>query len=490
MMNEAIEKSPRAAQLDEIYSSATERGVFARALFAENLRLLRFTIPEGSSILEIGCGTGEMLKELKPARGVGIDLSQVAITKAKEACPDLEFYCGDAAATLSVEEKFDFILLNFTVGDLEDVWSVFRNLRRHCGVHTRIVITYYNFLWEPLVKLSSAMGLRRKWREQSWFSLEDISNLLDLNGFQIIHKGTRTLCPMPIPPLSWLANRYLAGLPVLQHFNLITFCVARFTDCESETLAEPPSVSVIIPTRNERGNIRDAVERTPAFPGRCELIFVDGDSNDGTVEEIEKCIAEFGGERAIRLIHQVPRNSGENTGKMLKLGKGDAVRKGFDAAEGDILMILDSDLTMPPEELPKFYAAIAENRAEFINGNRLSYPMENQAMRFLNLVANRMFGIIFTWLLGQRIKDTLCGTKVLRRSDYQKIAANRAFFGDFDPFGDFDLLFGAAKLNLKISDLPVRYRARTYGEVKIERFKHGILLVKMCFYAFGRFKIF
>ena len=173
---------------------------------------------------------------------------------------------------------------------------------------------------------------------------------------------------------------------------------------------------------------------------------------------------------------------------MLKLGKGDAVRKGFAAAKGDILMILDADLTVPPEDLVKFYTALVEGKGEFINGTRLVYPMEEDAMRFLNKLANKFFGVLFTWLLGQRVKDTLCGTKVLTRRDYERISAGRAYFGDFDPFGDFDLLFGAARLDMKIVEVPIRYRQRTYGDIKIERFRHGLQLLRMCWIALKKLK--
>ncbi|MDX9975715.1 MAG: glycosyltransferase family 2 protein [FCB group bacterium] len=261
----------------------------------------------------------------------------------------------------------------------------------------------------------------------------------------------------------------------------------------SHTEAPQPlelSVSVIIPTRNELGNIRGAVERTPAMGLHTELIFVDGDSTDGTVEEIQCLIEEYLVSKDITLIHQVPPGSREaRTGKMLSLGKGDAVRKGFEAAKGDVLMILDSDLTVPPEALPAFYAAIVEGRGDVVNGTRLVHPMEPGAMRFLNRLANKAFGRIFTWLLGQRVTDTLCGTKALRKRDYEAIRDNRAHFGDFDPFGDFDLLFGAARLNLRIHEIPVHYRARTYGDIKIRRWKHGVLLLRMCWIALWKLKL-
>jgi glycosyltransferase involved in cell wall biosynthesis len=228
-------------------------------------------------------------------------------------------------------------------------------------------------------------------------------------------------------------------------------------------------VSVIIPTRNEAGNIEAAVLRTPELGAGTELIFVEGHSKDDTWQQIQRVAREHP-ERRIRIMQQTGR------------GKGDAVRLGFAAATGDILMILDADLTMPPEELPKFYNVIASGQAEFANGCRLVYPMDEKAMQFLNLCANKAFGVIFTWLLGQPVKDTLCGTKVLSRSHYGKIAANRAYFGDFD------LLFGAAKQNLKIADVPIRYRERTYGSTNIQRWKHGWLLLRMVMFAARKLK--
>jgi glycosyltransferase involved in cell wall biosynthesis len=265
-------------------------------------------------------------------------------------------------------------------------------------------------------------------------------------------------------------------MPIARQLALVHFVVGRPAP-EGAPRVEP-STTVVCPCRNERGNIRDAVARTPQLGSRTELLFVDGNSTDGTVEEIEAVIQEYRGPLEIRLLHQ-------GDGK----GKGDAVRKGFAAATGDVLMILDADLTVPPEDLPKFYRALFRGKGDFINGVRLVYPMEGQAMRFLNLLGNKFFSSALSWVLEQPIKDSLCGTKVLYRRDYQRIADNRNFFGDFDPFGDFDLLFGAARLNMKIADLPVRYRARTYGDTKIDRFRNGFMLLRMTAFGFQRFRL-
>jgi glycosyltransferase involved in cell wall biosynthesis len=300
--------------------------------------------------------------------------------------------------------------------------------------------------------------------------------LLYLSNYQVVRTGTEVLAPVRIPLVSEIANRVAAKLPGTRAASLVQYFVAR--PVATPVPSASPGVSVVCPCRNERGNIREAIERTPLMGPRTELIFVDGNSTDGTVEEIEAAMATYSGPLQLRLVRQ-----GE--GK----GKGDAVRKGFAAARHEVLMILDSDLTVPPEDLPKFYDALVTSKGEFINGVRLVYPMEGQAMRFLNLLGNKFFSVALSWVLEQPIKDSLCGTKVLYRRDYERIAANRVFFGDFDPFGDFDLLFGAARLNLKIVDVPVRYRARTYGDTKISRFTHGWLLLEMTAFAFKKFRL-
>jgi glycosyltransferase involved in cell wall biosynthesis len=236
----------------------------------------------------------------------------------------------------------------------------------------------------------------------------------------------------------------------------------------------------------------------PDMGTHTEILFVDGDSSDGTPVRIEALRRRFSGLKDVRLIHQVDRSgppavltpsAPEAPVTMLKLGKGDAVRKGFEAARGDVLMILDADLTVPPEDLPRFFDAIASGKADFVNGTRLVYPMEERAMKFVNYLGNKFFSSLFTWLLGQRIRDTLCGTKALRREAYARIQAGRSAFGEFDPFGDFDLLFGAARIGLRIVDVPVRYRRRRAGVTKVRVLRHGMLLIAMSAIAFRHFKL-
>jgi glycosyltransferase involved in cell wall biosynthesis len=342
-----------------------------------------------------------------------------------------------------------------------------------------------------VLRLGEKLGLKMPQDHQNWLDTGDIANLLELNGFEVVSRGFEMPLPVRIPLVSDLVNRFLGRLPLLRRLGIMSYVVARRRE-QASIAPAPRTVTVVVPCRNERGNVRAAVERTPEMGAHTEILFVDGASTDGTVEEIETLIEEYRGRRDIRLIHQLEagEEGGGAAGRMLAKGKGDAVRKGFAAASGEVLMILDADLTVPPEQLPRFYDALVEGCGEMINGCRMIYPMEADAMRTLNRIANKGFGLVFSYLLSQRIKDTLCGTKVLWRRDWRNILAQQAHFGDFDPFGDFDLLFGAARQNLRIVEMPVHYRNRTYGDIKIERFRHGLLLAKMSLIAMRRIKFF
>lgn len=440
----------------------------------DQISYFRYLVGDNKRVLELGCGTGDLLNALNPSRGIGVDLSPSVVTIAQKKYPHIDFRTGDANCLNHLDEEgigFDYIILSDLVGYLEDIQTCLEELHRFCGPHTRIVISSYNFLWEPVIKLSEAARLKMPTPEQSWLSLDDLRNLLALADMQVVKTERRLLFPKYIPVVSWLLNR-LGALPMINKACLCQYVVAR-----ARPRREPAqrSVSIIIPCRNEKGNIEQAIQRLPVFGTRQEILFVDGHSVDGTQEEIKRIMTLYP-DKDIRLLIQ--------TGS----GKGDAVRLGFTEARGDVLMILDADLTVPPEDLTKFYRAIAGNKAEFLNGSRLVYPMEGEAMRLLNLFANKLFAVAFSWLLGERLKDTLCGTKVMLRKDYLTLAENRSYFGDFDPFGDFDLLFGASKMSLKILEVPVRYRRRTYGQTQISRFRHGLLLFRMVLFALKKIK--
>jgi SAM-dependent methyltransferase len=470
----------RVAAYDAIAESRSEWLEKSSYYAREVKRVLSGLVVPGHRVLEVGCGLGDLLASVRPATGVGIDISPRMIGIAKDRHPALEFLVADVERDAFDFEPFDYVILSDVLTSLDDVQVALERIRPLLKPDGKLVCTYYNFLWEPVLDLATRIGQRTPWPDQNWLSQRDVANLVKLAGFELIRQGTDILAPVNLPLVGTLINRLGAKIPVLGHGSLLQYMVARQSNAFEATAASEvdaqASVSVICPCRNEKGNIEAAIQRTPKMGWRTELIFVDGNSSDGTVEEIEKCIREYHGPLELKLIHQ-------GDGK----GKGDAVRKGFEIATGDVLMILDSDLTVPPEDLPKFHRALVSGCGDFINGVRLVYPMEGEAMRFLNLLGNKFFSSALSWVLEQPIKDSLCGTKVLWRRDYERIAAHRGFFGDFDPFGDFDLLFGAARFNLRIVDLPVRYRARTYGDTKISRFQHGLLLLKMT--AFGLRKL-
>ncbi len=432
----------------------------------------QFFIPRGSRVLELGSGTGDLLAAVAPSYGVGLDFSPQMTELARSRHPELRFMEADAE-DFRFSEKFDYIILSDLVGSLWDVQKVLENMQNASHDRTRIIISNYNYLWEPVIQLGESLGFKQKQPLQNWLSITDIRSILSLAGFETIRTEKKIILPKHIPLLSWFFNRIMVNLPFFRGSGLTNFIVAR----PAVERNAHPSVTIVVPARNEKGNIENAILQTPDFGSHQEFIFVEGNSSDGTWEEMLR-VKESYPDKDIKVMRQSGR------------GKGNAVREGFEKATGDMLFILDADLTTPPGDMPKFYDALRKNRGEFINGCRLVYPMEKQAMRFLNLVANKTFGMIFSYLLGQPLKDTLCGTKVLYRKDYEIIRENRSYFGDFDPFGDFDLLFGAAKLNLKIVEVNVRYKDRQYGSTQISRFRHGWLLVRMTGYAARKLKFF
>jgi SAM-dependent methyltransferase len=449
-----------------------QRGAF---FHSEDLRYLRFWIPQGARVLELGCGIGHVLAALKPSLGVGVDFSAGMIAEARRCYPHLSFVEGDIEDDKligSLPGPFDFIVIVDTIGAVDDCQAVFEHLHSLCTRETRLIIAYFSHLWYPALKVTEWLRVRMPQPPQNVLSPSDIRALAALANFEPVKSEPRMLMPFRLFGLGRLINRFLAPFPGVRQAGLRHYTVCRSLKHSVDGLS---SASVIIPARNERGNIEAAVRRIPPFAEDLEIIFVEGHSKDGTWEEIQRVAAAYP-------LHKI--KAMQQPGK----GKADAVFAGFAAASGEVLMVLDADLTMPPEQLPKFWQAIQSGKGEFVNGSRLIYPMQDEAMRFLNLIANKTFSILFTWLLSQRLTDTLCGTKVMRRADYQRLESGRAYFGDFDPFGDFDLIFGASKLGLKIAEVPIRYASRTYGETQISRFRHGFMLLRMVLFAFLRIK--
>lgn len=443
-----------------------------RYYYKELTTLLSPIIPADASVIQLGSGMGEVLAALPGTKKMGIELNTELLACAKAAHPDI-VWVEDDYWNLARDAAFDYALISEITDTLDDVEVVLRQMRRLIKSDGRLVIATRSVLWKPLFRFAHFLSPRTTRSSfPSLLSRRDLGNLLYLAGFEVVRVGRGIPVPIRIPFLSQFLNRTLPGLPLFSRLGVIQYVVARplperRSDC---------SVSIIIAARNERGNVAKLLERIPTFSSALEIIFVEGNSSDGTWEEIQRVARGSMPGRKIVAIQQ--------DGK----GKWDAVEKGFAVATGELLMILDADMTVPPEDLPRFYTAFLEGRGEFINGSRLIYPMDRTAMRFLNKLGNLFFATLISAIVKHTLTDTLCGTKVLRKSDWIRIKALRETCRMRDPFGDFELLFGAAWLNLRIVDLPVRYRERSYGMTQINRFKDGLLLLRLCVNAWHRFR--
>jgi SAM-dependent methyltransferase len=466
----------------EDHHESLERARRSRRYFYDTLtRILKARVPPGQRVLDLGCGSGHLLAALEPSYGVGVDISGRAISAARSAYAgrNLHFFEGDGSdpAVLSkVGGPFDAILMVNTITHLADIQDTLEDLGLVCHPRSRVLIYTYSRLWQPALRLAEALGLKHAPPPEAWLPAEELRNMLALAGFNLVREDHQVVWPAYVPLLSDLLNRYVGRLPGVEWLALMYGIVARPASSRFPgSRTSSPSTSVIIPCRNEAGHVAPLVERLPDLGPSSEFLFVEGNSTDDTEGAIRAAIAAHP-EKPMRLLKQAGK------------GKGDAVRLGFSQARGEVVLILDSDMGVAPEDVPKFVQALVRGNGELINGSRLVYPMEGRAMRFLNLLANKSFAWLFSWLLGQQVRDTLCGTKALYRHDYERIDAGRSFFGDFDPFGDFDLLFGAARLNLRIVDLAIRYHERRYGETNISRFRHGWLLLRMSLFAARKLK--
>lgn len=443
-----------------------------RYFYRQLLKSLQFAIPENQRVLNVRSSIGYILNQLNPSYGVGVDSSAKQIAQASSSHPHLHFKTQNAEQ-VELDDEFDYVLISSTE-DIVDIKSMLDKLKKNCHSRTRIVFTYYNYGWNWLVKLAEKLRLKLPQKVHNWVSPNDIDNILELSGYEAIYNKKFILLPFNIPLVSYVFNRFIARLPILRHLCMMNITVARLRPIADAN----PSVSIVIPCRNEAGNIESAVERIPQLAADQEIIFGDDKSTDGTPDIVREMAAKYP-EKNIRLVDSPGINKAQN------------VWTCFDAAEKDVLMILDADLTVIPEELPYFYEAINKGYGEFINGSRLLYPMHDEAMRLFNVLGNKFFSLFFSYILDTKIKDTLCGTKVVYRKDFQRIKALRNTWGVEDRWGDYELIFGAAKTNLKLIDLPVHYMERTYGETKMTgRIKNGLVMLRMSFAALFKIKFY
>lgn len=469
---EALRQIREERQLQQ--DAATEHRddwIRANHYYYERLkRVLQFVVEPRKRVLEVRCQTGHLLASVLPAYGVGIEISRAMVERAKADHPELHFLQVEPEE-LELNEKFDYVLFSH-IFDTIDILRGFERIREHCTSNTRLVIINYNHLWQPVLELASKIGLRSRFVEPNWVSEHDVRGFLKLAGFSPVRTYRAILWPKWIPVLSDFLNDFWARLPGLRRLCLMQVTVARPAP---EALRDKDvTVSVVVPCRNEHENIQPAVERIPVMGKHTEIIFCDDKSTDGTAEEVRR-MRKLYPQRDIRLV--------EGPG----ICKAENVWTGFRVARGDALMILDADLSVMPEELPAFLGALAGGRGEFVNGSRLVYPMQKYAMKFANMVGNKVFGLAFSFLLDQRIKDTLCGTKVLWRKDWVRMEPNLGSWGIRDLWGDYELLFGASRLGLEIVEVPVHYQERIYGVTKMTKvLANGVRMLRICWHAWNR----
>lgn len=493
-MRNAVNKNTRANELDEKliwgpaaliarrdavrkhqaqYAQKREKWIKNNTYFYNCIkRVLRFIIEPERRVLDVRCQTGFLLDAVNPSEGIGIEVSQEMVDIARQRYPRFEFLTADPE-DLTLNKRFDYMLFD-NVSDTVDVLRAFQRLTDLCEPHTRLVIYTYNYLWQPIVKLAEHLRLKMPMPEQNWLTETDLRGLLLLSGFEWLRVYRVVIFPKWIPLLSGFLNRFVARLPLLNKLCMTNVVVAR--PAPQHLDPGSVSVSVVVPCKNERENIESAVERIPDMGKHTEIIFCDDKSTDGTSDEVRRMQRKFPG-RDIKLVDGPGICKSEN------------VWTGFENAKGDVLMILDADLAVMPEELPNFFQAIIEGRGEFVNGSRMVYPMQKMAMKFANVLGNKIFSLVFSYLLDQRIKDTLCGTKALWRSDWKRMKPMLDSWGT-DRWGDYKLLFSAAKLHLRIIDLPVHYQERVYGATKMVRvFRNGLTMLRMCMVAFIKLKM-
>lgn len=422
------------------------------------IEIFKSFIPEDSKVLQIGYGLGDILAGIFPKSATSIDNDENIILSASKRYPHIKFLNADASR-LNLKEKFDYVIFPNSVEYLYDIQAVLQNIRKNLDDDSNIMMTSVNPRWEQLSYILEKLKLKRPELPKNWLRLEDLKNIVEVSGYEATETGFKIALPIHIPLLSGWVNRFSSR-----------FCLEQYLIAKPKNLQKPSSLvcSVVIPCFNEAENIEKCVKSVPKMGKRTEIIVVDDGSTDETAEVVKKLMRK---NRDLRLISY-----------KLNHGKGYAVKRGFDSAKGDIVIILDADMAVPVSELPRFFDLLASGEAGFVNGTRLIYPMEEQAMRQLNLIGNLVFGWIFSWILGQRITDSLCGTKALFKKDYLKIKMGG------ESWGDFDLLFGAAENGLKIVEMPVHYKRRVAGKSKMKALQHGTVLAKMCFVGWWRLK--
>ncbi len=422
------------------------------------IKFLSQVVPENKKVLLIGCLTSEILEALRPSYGVGLDVSEEAVRLARANCqnPNVRYHCA-LPEEYKTTEKFDYVILLNVVDHSDDVLALVDSVSKFVHEDSRVILSMLNPLWHPLVKFASRLKIRIPDHKRNLVGSRILGTALEIKSFKVMDKCRRVLVPKRIPLFSWLCNQFLSRLPGFNSLCFIQYVTAKPAELKKTNRS---SCSVIIPCYNEEGNITECINRVPHMGSFTEILVVNDGSKDKTEEIVRNLTPTFPN---LTLITYAKNQ-----------GKGNAVLKGLRAAKGDVVMILDADMTVPPEELTDFFEALESKTADFASGTRFLYPMEREAMRLANYFGNILFSKLVEVIVGSECSDTLCGTKAMRKID----------FADFEledsAWGDFDLIFHAARRKLKCVEIPVHYKSRVAGESKMKAFSSGISFLKLC----------
>jgi hypothetical protein len=372
-------------------------------------------------------------------------------------------------------KQFDYLFLDGSLGKTNDICDLLKKIRRLCHPSTRLIIYQHNHLWQGILTLAERLALKRNEGIHNWLSVGDVTMYLSGAAFDVTRIFRHTMMPLSLFGIGSLINGFFDLFPFFDMFKLDQFIIARPLPILSEKADIPQSVTICLTVRNERGNIEPIVKKLPLLCDRQEILFVEGHSTDGTREEIERVIAT-NPEKNIRVIGQ--------PGK----GQGDAIRVGFKEAQGEVIILYEGDGTSDPRDLYYVWEAMQSKRFEFIEGSRLVYPFHTKAMPWTNKIGNMIFAKWFSFFLGQRVTDVLSGIKAILKKDYELLYTQWGFLGVPDPFGDFELLYGAARMGLKFGEIPIHYYPRPYGTPKTRVLFHGLRLLAMAIRGYWIFR--
>ncbi len=391
----------------------------------------------------------------------------------------LETILVDPEVGLNIEsiafknKKYKTIILTDLFEVSTDILELLSMVNKLLGKDGIIVICSINQKWNRILNLFERLNLKDGNQKRLFINSTIVLNIAKVTGLEFVTQRNKQIFPFRMLGLGSLINNILEILFFPFSFGIRIYSILNQQEKFNEE--KKYSKSIIIPAKNEEKNLKPLLNQIPELEEDHEIILAIGDSEDKTYEVAKEIKEARCWPFEVKVIKQ--------TGK----GKANAVWEAVEEASKEVIIILDADISVNPETIVQFNSVIDTGKASFVNGTRLIYGMESGAMRIVNNLGNRIFQYIVSIIIGQKITDSLCGTKVFFRKDFNKIKLWKELVQMKDPFGDFDMIFTAGYFGLKILEIPVRYQARVYGVTQIKRFRDGY---KLIIYLLNSIKIF